>query len=470
MHAMITYKFTMCFGLQCRHPVQSQNFRIHKKVQKVSSQRFKVITGIYLYPSELSTLEISAFAAIASSAFTALLLRCPHKDSASILAEPAIPQETSAPISAPDDIWRASWVLLEGSTRRKESRPLYQPMLMLQGLRAQMRLELISVCLAALKMELSHMSKQKVNWETIVCSCSEKASRVWVEKSFQSAQLKETIWPSLQHRESLYDALLSLLDDNNRTWNTVHEEEPRTPSQPQSVTTNAQLLEQSAHYKLSSNRATHTQCSSDTMSTQANNQWGATLHVSNAPLVLLDLATMCAEVVASSIVLAEDATLAHLLLPQLTTTRQLQRFVNLVTLNRWVDNTFYSVADALEDKIKLYHVSSGGILTTRSVPFKRAQELSALRGARYATALVLEAADMAAPFLREFWRRASAGVVWLLVSIIGRAVGLIYLGIKKSTHASGTSRKQGGKERKGTTAEDDGDEAIDYWGDFAAAY
>ncbi len=65
-------------------------------------------------------------------------------------------------------------------------------------------------------------------------------------------------------------------------------------------------------------------------------------------------------------------------------------------------------------------------------PTHTAQELEALRGGRYAASLALEALDVAAPLLAGLLARAGAAASWLLVRLIGRALGLVYRGVRQS--------------------------------------
>lgn len=60
------------------------------------------------------------------------------------------------------------------------------------------------------------------------------------------------------------------------------------------------------------------------------------------------------------------------------------------------------------------------------------QELEALMGWKYTVSFMLEAADMVLPIFRSCMARVSAAISWLLVKLIGRALGLIYRGVKQS--------------------------------------
>jgi len=77
------------------------------------------------------------------------------------------------------------------------------------------------------------------------------------------------------------------------------------------------------------------------------------------------------------------------------------------------------------------------------------QELESLKGWKYMVSLLLEAGDIALPIFRNCMARVSAAISWLLVKLIGRALGLIYRGVKQSL----VPQRQ--KQRKGQTVSRD---------------
>lgn len=70
------------------------------------------------------------------------------------------------------------------------------------------------------------------------------------------------------------------------------------------------------------------------------------------------------------------------------------------------------------------------------------QELEALTGWRYTVGFMLEAADMVLPIFRSCMARVSAAISWLLVKLIGRALGLVYRGVKQSLVPRQPKQKQ----------------------------
>lgn len=55
-----------------------------------------------------------------------------------------------------------------------------------------------------------------------------------------------------------------------------------------------------------------------------------------------------------------------------------------------------------------------------------------MTGWKYAVSFLLEAADVVLPIFRSCMARVSAAISWLLVKLIGRALGLVYRGVKQS--------------------------------------
>lgn len=73
------------------------------------------------------------------------------------------------------------------------------------------------------------------------------------------------------------------------------------------------------------------------------------------------------------------------------------------------------------------------------------QELEKLQGLKYLYSLLLEALDVATPVLSAMLTRAGNAVSWLLVTLIGRSLGLVYRGVKQSL--SGSPRKPSHQDR-----------------------
>lgn len=179
----------------------------------------------------------------------------------------------------------------------------------------------------------------------------------------------------------------------------------------------------------------------------------------SAPAVLQDMASHAAEAVAMCYLAearsglsggspGEDWWPLHLH-PQLRSTRGLERFRNQVSLNRLVHHNFHSVANIYEDKHQLCGFGARAELLQRNVHARRVKELESLKGWKYIVSLLLEAGDIALPIFKNCMARVSAAISWLLVTLIGRALGLIYRGVKQSL----VPQRQ--KQRKGQTASTD---------------
>lgn len=60
------------------------------------------------------------------------------------------------------------------------------------------------------------------------------------------------------------------------------------------------------------------------------------------------------------------------------------------------------------------------------------QELEALAGWSAAMCLLMEVNDVAAPLLHRLFTQLSAALQWLLTTLIGRGLGLVFRGIRQS--------------------------------------
>lgn len=60
-----------------------------------------------------------------------------------------------------------------------------------------------------------------------------------------------------------------------------------------------------------------------------------------------------------------------------------------------------------------------------------------MQGAPLAVSLVLEVGDVVGPLLLSLFKQARVVVSWLLVAIIGQALGLVYRGIQHSMRGRG---------------------------------
>jgi hypothetical protein len=136
------------------------------------------------------------------------------------------------------------------------------------------------------------------------------------------------------------------------------------------------------------------------------------------------------------------ASFAH---PRLLSTRQLQRFLNRISLFRWLYSNVTSVSAVLEDRLPLLILSRAktgpALLRVFNLPMRRSKELSNLNGLRYAVSLAMEAMDILAPLTVMLWTKARQVVVWVLVQGLGKGVGLFWRGIREGLNAKNVSAR-----------------------------
>eukprot|EP01018_Ginkgo_biloba_P026943 Gb_32290 [translate_table: standard] len=176
------------------------------------------------------------------------------------------------------------------------------------------------------------------------------------------------------------------------------------------------------------------------------------------------IATLFLELISMDISTFSESEWVSLIQPSFMSTRALERFRNEVSLNRWLEHNFFSVVAIYEDWFNLWilktSVAEKPIKTQRlkhgwwnkinskkmveegqlkdivmsrlRLPIKRTKELRTLSGWRYYYSLYLEFSDIMGPLVRALLSRVGKGISFLLVSLIGRSLGLIYQGIRQS--------------------------------------
>ena len=130
---------------------------------------------------------------------------------------------------------------------------------------------------------------------------------------------------------------------------------------------------------------------------------------------------------------------------RIQSTRQLERFRNQVSLRRAAGWLWHDVVDIFEDAHPLLGLRGDGGVVARRLAGRRGDELGRLRGARLWVSVALEAGDVALPLLRALWGRLGEAASWLLVGLVGRALGLVWAGIRQASRgAGGRGRGAGG--------------------------
>jgi Protein of unknown function (DUF3685) len=89
----------------------------------------------------------------------------------------------------------------------------------------------------------------------------------------------------------------------------------------------------------------------------------------------------------------------------------------------------------------LQGVRDGHRLFSRRLFIRRAHELNALEGWQARLSTAMELGDVVAPIVVRLLQRLSRLLSWLLVSMVGGGLGLIYKGIRQSM--SGRSQRRG---------------------------
>lgn len=175
------------------------------------------------------------------------------------------------------------------------------------------------------------------------------------------------------------------------------------------------------------------------------------------------IATLCLEFVSMHRSTSNDDDLTNLIKTSYMSTRALERFRNEVALNRWLQENFFSVVAIYEDRFNLWVLRSNSleksavkkshkhkrrnmnhkkmikeeqlkdiVISPVLLPVRRTKELRALSGWRYYYSIFLEFSDIMGPLVRELLNKLGSGISFLLVSLIGRSLGLIYRGIRQS--------------------------------------
>ena len=122
--------------------------------------------------------------------------------------------------------------------------------------------------------------------------------------------------------------------------------------------------------------------------------------------------------------------------PRLKSTRSLEKFRNEVKLETWMQSNYHDVVAMYEDWHNLMGVDEAGDIVTRRISICRHSELDQVRGARMLMSMFLEVADIVVPIAKSTLNNVKNFSSWLLVTLIGRSLGLVYRGIKDSMNGN----------------------------------
>jgi len=168
--------------------------------------------------------------------------------------------------------------------------------------------------------------------------------------------------------------------------------------------------------------------------------------VAVAAVVAQDAAVAAAEAVAgaalaalrSDLLSANHLSALRAALPAwLRSTRALERFRNEVMLFGLMEQNVHSVIAIFEDRHLLWGYLPDGGLLRRRLPMSRQDELGQLTGWRQGFSVTLEVADVIIPLIRSTAQRIGEAMSYILVTLIGRSLGLVYKGIKQSVSFQG---------------------------------
>eukprot|EP00892_Ulva_mutabilis_P006134 jgi/Ulvmu1/3893/UM018_0114.1 len=157
----------------------------------------------------------------------------------------------------------------------------------------------------------------------------------------------------------------------------------------------------------------------------------------------------------------EEVSVPALLHPRLATTRELERFRNHVAIAAMLRRSYGRVRDVYEDRYTLQGVQDGHRLIARQLYVRRARELNSLAGWQVRLSTAMEIGDVVAPLVSRLLARLSRFVSWLLVSLVGGGLGLIYKGIRQSLRGGGAAgggrtADGAGQRRRSSVGEDRG--------------
>lgn len=110
---------------------------------------------------------------------------------------------------------------------------------------------------------------------------------------------------------------------------------------------------------------------------------------------------------------------------------------------------------------------NGSDIITRRMYVRRATELNALSGWRATLSTCMELGDLLGPLFAGLVDRVSAFFSWLLVSLIGRGLGLIYKGVRQSMSGGTGNKPRQGASKRDTAGSEDEETFFGFTGGYA---
>ena len=133
--------------------------------------------------------------------------------------------------------------------------------------------------------------------------------------------------------------------------------------------------------------------------------------------------------------------------PRLKSTRALEKFRNEVKLATWLSSNYGDVVAMYEDWHSLMGFDANGNVVVRKISVCRHSELARVTGAQMLMSMFLEFSDVVVPVAQSALNNVKNFTSWLLVTLIGRSLGLVYRGIKESMNGSNNGTNNGGSAR-----------------------
>ena len=113
-------------------------------------------------------------------------------------------------------------------------------------------------------------------------------------------------------------------------------------------------------------------------------------------------------------------------------------------LRAWLEANYKDVVAMYEDWHGLVGLDADGNLVTRRVSINRHSELAQVKGVRLIVSMFLEFADVVVPVAQSALRSVKDFSSWLLVTLIGRSLGLVYRGIRESMNGNANGNDAAG--------------------------
>jgi DNA-binding NarL/FixJ family response regulator len=114
--------------------------------------------------------------------------------------------------------------------------------------------------------------------------------------------------------------------------------------------------------------------------------------------------------------------------PEFLSSRKLAKIRNELSWKYRKQKYWQEPKDVFESQYQLFHYAEGEIQSL-TIYSPRQEELNSLTGIPWLVSIALELRDSLSPRLRAFFRVVGKGVVYILIQVIGRGIGLVIRGV-----------------------------------------